>query len=127
MLKIEAFTCKCGCGLNTINPELVGRLKMIEDIIEQPITITSGCRCSLHNARVGGAKDSYHLPGKDRNNGRGRAKDSNLCDAADWFVSGPTLMASLNVLLHARYDGGVHFYPDKRVFHCDLGPKRRWG
>ena len=99
---------------------------MIEDIIEQPITITSGCRCPIHNAQVGGAKDSYHLPGLNRDNSRGRGNDADLCDAADWFVCGPTLIASLNVLLNARWNGGFCFYPHRRVFHSDLGAKRRW-
>lgn len=30
----------------------------------KPIIITSGYRCSIHNSRVGGVKNSQHLQGK---------------------------------------------------------------
>lgn len=59
------FTCKCGCGLNNINLNLVNVLEKIrEHFGENPVNITSGCRCSKHNKAVGGVQGSRHVLGK---------------------------------------------------------------
>lgn len=42
---------------------LAEQLQVIRDEIGQPITITSGWRSAAHNARIGGAKHSYHVRG----------------------------------------------------------------
>lgn len=59
------FACKCGCGFDDINYKLVG---ILEDIRSHfggnPVIITSGCRCSKHNANVGGVQGSRHVLGK---------------------------------------------------------------
>jgi hypothetical protein len=55
------FACKCECGFNTVDVEL---LEIAEDLREHfgmPIVCNSGCRCETHNAKVGGGKDSQHL------------------------------------------------------------------
>lgn len=71
--KKEEFKCKCGCGLNNINYNLV---KILEDIRfhfgGKPLIITSGTRCQKHNAAVGGIKGSEHLKG----------------NAADFYIKG---------------------------------------
>ena len=57
------FSCKCGCGFTTVDVEL---LKVIEELrvyFQNRITITSGCRCSSHNIRSGGSKNSKHMEG----------------------------------------------------------------
>lgn len=58
------FTCKCGCGLNNIDLKLVKVLEEIRNHFGQPCTVTSGCRCKIHNARVGGVQGSRHVSGK---------------------------------------------------------------
>lgn len=61
------FACKCGCGFNRVEPELVEQIQRFRDMlwissgVEIPITVTSGCRCPKYNAEVGGAKTSFHL------------------------------------------------------------------
>ena len=63
--KVSEFACKCGCGFKNINLELV---KVLEDIRshfgDNPIIITSGCRCATHNKKVGGVEGSRHVLGK---------------------------------------------------------------
>ena len=57
------FTCKCGCGYDAVHPLLIQTLQHMRNRAGVPITITSGCRCHAHNARVGGAKASRHMSG----------------------------------------------------------------
>jgi len=62
---IKEFTCKDGTPV----PEeyygnvnfLALQLQVIRDVINRPITITSGYRTSKYNAKVGGKKHSKHL------------------------------------------------------------------
>lgn len=61
--KRSEFACKCGCGKDDINPELVQMIQVIRDSLGEPITINSGCRCTAHNAKVGGVTNSYHTQG----------------------------------------------------------------
>ncbi|MGI6540965.1 MAG: D-Ala-D-Ala carboxypeptidase family metallohydrolase [Bacillota bacterium] len=58
------FACKCGCGYDTPNPELIRMLQVARDLYGKPMRITSGCRCIKHNRNVGGASNSAHLAGK---------------------------------------------------------------
>lgn len=60
----EEFACKCGCGYDTPNPELIRMLQIARDLYGKPMTITSGCRCIKHNRNVGGAANSAHIQGK---------------------------------------------------------------
>lgn len=61
--KRREFACKDGCGYDDISQELVEALQALRDYFDQPVTITSGCRCKEHNERVGGAKASKHMEG----------------------------------------------------------------
>jgi uncharacterized protein YcbK (DUF882 family) len=58
------FACKCGCGFNTVDVELVGILESIRQRFDKPITVTSGCRCVAHNEAEGGGSKSQHLIGR---------------------------------------------------------------
>ena len=58
------FACKCGCGYDTPDTELIRMLQVARDLYGKPIVITSGCRCIKHNRNVGGASNSAHLDGK---------------------------------------------------------------
>ncbi len=62
--KPEEFTCKCGCGLNNVDPQLVELLEAAREIAGIPFVINSGCRCEEHNKNVGGTENSTHIEGK---------------------------------------------------------------
>lgn len=57
------FACRCTCGANDISVDLVRRLQEVRDRLGQPMRITSGVRCSSHNASVKGSAGSSHLEG----------------------------------------------------------------
>lgn len=58
------FACKCGCGFDVVDTELLDVLQHLRTTTGRRITITSGARCPKHNKRVGGSKTSQHLLGK---------------------------------------------------------------
>jgi uncharacterized protein YcbK (DUF882 family) len=58
------FSCKCGCGYDTVDSELVDLLECIREDVSAPLYINSASRCEKHNARVGGGKRSQHLVGR---------------------------------------------------------------
>ncbi|WP_319525690.1 D-Ala-D-Ala carboxypeptidase family metallohydrolase [uncultured Desulfosarcina sp.] len=59
------FACKCGCGFDTVDAELI---RVLEDLRtefgDRKIKINSGCRCEAHNQAEGGSSGSMHLQGK---------------------------------------------------------------
>lgn len=60
----KEFACKCGCGFDAVDVELLGVITAVRQELGKPVTITSACRCPEHNERVGGAKGSQHKLGK---------------------------------------------------------------
>ena len=58
------FACKCGCGFDTVDYGLVCVLEDIRAFFQQPVVISSGCRCESHNRVVGGKPSSQHLQGR---------------------------------------------------------------
>lgn len=58
------FACKCGCGFDVVDFELLNVLQGIRYTYGRPIIITSGCRCRAYNSSVQGARDSQHCYGK---------------------------------------------------------------
>ena len=94
------FACKCGCGQDTVDADLLDMLETLRRRFGQPITITSGNRCAEYNAKIGGAKNSQHL--------YGRAADIVVKD-----VTPKEIYNALNAYLHNRcglglYSGWVH-------------------
>lgn len=61
--KKEEFECKCGCGFNNINDELVLILENAREFANVPFKINCGVRCEKHNKEVGGVEDSAHIKG----------------------------------------------------------------
>ena len=57
----EEFACRCGCGQDTVDAELITILETVRNHFKKPITITSGNRCTAYNAKIGGAKASLHI------------------------------------------------------------------
>lgn len=106
------FACKCGCGYDTVDAELLAAVQKVRDRFGERVKILSGCRCKAHNKAVGGEPQSLHLLGR----------------AADIFVENVTTMS---VKLYAEEvvgdKGGVGFYPDNKFVHIDSrGHKARW-
>lgn len=61
--KKEEFECKCGCGLNNIDFELVNMLDNARWLAKLPFVINSPCRCQEYNKKVGGVENSSHCKG----------------------------------------------------------------
>jgi hypothetical protein len=74
-----------------------------------PLRVNSTCRSKRHNARVGGAKRSYHLTG----------------NAVDFRIFG-AVQPILDFLTGKKTVGGLKHY-GFGVFHIDTGPRRTWG
>ena len=64
--KSTEFDCKSQncCSVTKIDSELVDILQKIRDHFKSPVDITSGYRCSEHNKKVGGSKNSRHKTGE---------------------------------------------------------------
>ena len=58
------FSCKCGCGFNVVDVELIKLLELVRNRWGVAVTINSAARCYTHNNNVGGSKFSQHLLGK---------------------------------------------------------------
>ena len=107
------FACKCKCGFDAININLVHRLQVVRDILNVEIEITSGCRCWDHHVEIYKKlgkippRNSCHLDGT----------------GVDWTVEGEEKFMEAGRLL-ANWSGGFHQYSD--FIHCDIGRKRRW-
>lgn len=107
----KEFACRCGCGFDTVDAELVTVLEDLRIRLRgRPIRVNSGCRCVRHNAKVGGVENSVHRTGK----------------AADIVVQGldaDTVADCLEELYPDKY--GIGRYPN--FVHIDVRPvKARW-
>ena len=58
------FACKCGCGQDTIDAQLLEVLVDLRYRFHSPVIVNSGNRCIKHNMDVGGTQYSYHLRSK---------------------------------------------------------------
>ncbi len=119
------FACKDGCGLDSIDPRTVQHLQTVRDKLGEPVFVTSGCRCKRHNAAVGGAPDSQHLPAKDRpDEADDPGEDCTASDIAVRSMAPHELAAYIETNIPEFENGGIGIYPS--WVHVDLGPKRRW-
>jgi len=109
------FECHCGCRTKNIHPGLAHRMQVVRDIIEESITILSGCRCDDWNEKVGGEPESYHL-----------ASDKKSGQACDWTINDKAKLKRFAVFMEDKWSGGFHFYESRGFVHCDIGSKRRW-
>ena len=108
----EEFACSCGCGLDTVDANLLDALIEIKQYFNGAVvTITGGNRCRSRNSAVGGAEHSKHLD----------------CKAADFKVSGVSADVVYNycdVNFAGKYGVGKY---DGRT-HIDVRDnKARWG
>jgi len=85
---------------------LAQRLQALRDILQRPITITSGYRTPQQNKAAGGHPLSYHLRGM----------------AADIVVAGLSPKQVQQIL--SQWQGGLGCYPT--FTHVDIGPRRKF-
>lgn len=104
------FACRCGCGYDNINPDLVAALQELRDKVGQALHVNSGCRCEEHNHNVGGARLSQHVAG-------------NAADISSRWLT-PRELKKYALQVEAFRQGGIGLYPG--FLHVDVGPKRRW-
>ena len=58
------FACKCGCGFDAVDKELVCVLELVRKNFNAPVIINSACRCLEHNRGVGSKDTSQHVKAK---------------------------------------------------------------
>lgn len=58
------FRCKCGCGGDTVDVQLVQVLQDLREFFNASVEVTSGFRCPKYNTQIGGASNSQHKKGK---------------------------------------------------------------
>lgn len=104
------FACKCGCGQDTVDFELVNVMQRLRDHFERTVHITSANRCRKHNREVGGSNTSQHL--------YGRAADFIIDGVYNDDIQEYLQMSFLNKYGIGRYDNFTHI--DTRL------KKARW-
>lgn len=112
---LREFQCKgvdcCGNAVK-ISSRLISKLEALRQEMRVPFVITSGFRCKEHNARVGGAKNSFHVQGL----------------AADIACpEGFTVEEFAQICLKHGFTG-VGAYPAQNFVHVDVrsGPQIRF-
>jgi len=104
------FACRCGCGFDTVDSQLLEALEATRQHFGAPVIITSAARCETHNRNVGGSPNSQHRLGR----------------AADIEVKGVppgTVALYLEATFAGRY--GIGRY--KTFTHIDTrGAPARW-
>lgn len=104
--KKSEFACKCGkCGGYPANPKekLIRVADKVRENLGGAARVSSGVRCSRHNANVGGVSNSRHLTGK----------------AMDFCVDGKTanqVLAEVRKHSEIRYAYAI----DNRYVHMDI-------
>jgi uncharacterized protein YcbK (DUF882 family) len=116
------FACKCGCGMDTVDVELLEKLEALHaylaDLADAPVRIhiNSGNRCRLYNDKVGGEDLSQHL--------RSRAADITAEQGVEghWSPIAPEVVADAAETIPF---GGIGRY--KTFTHVDSrAGKARW-
>lgn len=109
--KRSEFACRCGCGFDEIEQDLVDVVEDVRCHFDASTFIDSGCRCEKHNQAVGGKPKSQHRLGK----------------AADIKVKGvaPKEVADY---LESKYPNKFGIGRYKTFTHIDVrAVKARWG
>jgi len=104
---LSEFACPC-CQKVMIHPLLLLKLMALRDVLERPVFITSGYRCSNYNRKVGGVANSYHCIGM----------------AADIQVKDINLIELLAYAEEIDFSG-IGFYEKKHFLHLDVRPTQR--
>lgn len=110
--KRSEFACRCGCGFDTVDVEVIEVLEAVRHHFMSPVIITSGCRCDSHNINVGGVKNSYHTKAR----------------AVDFKVRGHE-PKEVYTFLDKHYKGkfGIGLYSSWVHVDTRTGEHSRWG
>jgi zinc D-Ala-D-Ala carboxypeptidase len=60
------WECQCDCGESHVRASSLLKLDDARGIAGIPFLINSGCRCELHNLRIGGSPTSSHIASEDK-------------------------------------------------------------
>ena len=104
---LSEFACPC-CKRVMLHPKLLVKLIELRKILERPIHITSGYRCTKYNNQIGGMLNSYHCIGL----------------AADIKVKDINLIELLGYAEDVDFNG-IGFYEKKNFLHLDVRPTKR--
>ena len=104
--KEKEFECKCGCGLNNIDKDLVLQLDIARDESNTPFIIDSATRCLKHNKDEKGSFNSSHP--------YGLAVDIKVSDSRQRYL----ILTTLVKLGFKRI--GVY----KNFIHCDVDMRK---
>jgi len=104
---LSEFACPC-CKKIMLHPLLLEKLEKLRKIIERPVYITSGYRCTKYNHQIGGMLNSYHCIGL----------------AADIKVKDINLIELLEICENIDF-AGIGFYEKKNFLHLDVRPTKR--
>ena len=59
----EELQCPC-CYRCEMDPYFLDKLENLRWLVREPLVVTSGFRCRIHNKDIGGYPQSYHLTGQ---------------------------------------------------------------
>jgi Peptidase M15 len=93
-----------------LSSKVVGLANQISRHFKRPIQVVSGCRSRAHNARINGARNSWHM----------------RCMAMDIRVEGVSKSALIAYARKMPGRGGVGTYCRQSFIHIDAGPNRDW-
>lgn len=110
--KIKEFACKDGTDYLKIDYDLIPILERFRQYVESPVIINSGYRTLVHNQKIGGSKNSFHL--------YGRALDIPVLKTYKYLTT-PELMARFFYTLKVKgiitYNWGVHIDTRQSIYH----------
>lgn len=101
---LDEFQCK-HCGAypeNGMSEVLLEKLDELREKVGDCVYVTSGYRCPIHNARVGGVPDSQHVQGR----------------AADIITSAVSVSRLAEIAREVGFDG-LGVYPYDGFIHVD--------
>lgn len=111
----EEMACR-HCQKQKIDDKVIAMAQELRDYLGKPMHVTSGYRCKVHNANIGGVNNSYHT--------KGMALDFVVRgDMEDMQEKCRKLWSKKTILR-----GGLGIYTGNKgtFIHIDIGPYRIW-
>jgi uncharacterized protein YcbK (DUF882 family) len=98
------YVANSGVNAFCLTPRLRLAILKFEGYFGKKIVMSSGYRDPFHNARVGGADNSFHTK----------------CMAADFFIPGVDKRKLIAFAMREPLVGGLGCYPGKQFIHIDV-------